>query len=161
MACGSIPDARIGGHYFPFGGVLKKPGKKNLLIVGDAAGLVEPVTGEGISFALQSGKFAAEAILSADAVGKPEITYEIYKKKYAYFEKTFLKIRLMRYLFYPKICLLPSIKIFALSENIIKKQQDLVADEITYNEYYFFALKNLWLEAIKGFLRAVMAYCRR
>jgi geranylgeranyl reductase family protein len=161
MACGSIPDAPVRGHYFPFGGVLNKPGKKNILIVGDAAGLVEPITGEGISFAMQSGKFAAQAILSAHSADTPEKAYEIYKKKYVYFEKIFLKIKLMRYLFYPKIFLLPSTKIFALSENIIKKQQDMVADEITYNEYYFFILKNLWLEAFKGVLSSVLAYCRR
>ena len=32
-----------------------------MLVVGDAAGLVSPITGEGISYALESGKLAAEA----------------------------------------------------------------------------------------------------
>jgi flavin-dependent dehydrogenase len=34
------------------------------LLVGDAAGLVDPFTGEGIRFAIKSGRLAAEAILS-------------------------------------------------------------------------------------------------
>jgi flavin-dependent dehydrogenase len=34
------------------------------LLVGDAAGLVDPFTGEGVRFAIQSGRLAAEAILS-------------------------------------------------------------------------------------------------
>jgi flavin-dependent dehydrogenase len=34
------------------------------LLVGDAAGLVDPITREGIFFALRSGQVAAEAILS-------------------------------------------------------------------------------------------------
>ena len=38
------------------------------LLVGDAAGLVDPFTGEGIRFAIKSGQLAAEAILS----GHPE-----------------------------------------------------------------------------------------
>jgi flavin-dependent dehydrogenase len=89
MICGSTPDIPIRGHYFPFGKFLNKPGHKNILIVGDAAGLVEPITGEGVSFAMQSGKFAAEAILSAHSAGKPEMAYKIYKQKYAYFKKNF------------------------------------------------------------------------
>ena len=34
------------------------------LLVGDAAGLVDPITREGIFFALQSGAFAAETLAS-------------------------------------------------------------------------------------------------
>jgi flavin-dependent dehydrogenase len=34
-----------------------------VLLAGDAAGLADPVTGEGISWAMQSGRAAAEAIL--------------------------------------------------------------------------------------------------
>jgi flavin-dependent dehydrogenase len=38
-------------------------------LVGDAAGLVDPVTREGIFFALQSGQWAAEALASGEADG--------------------------------------------------------------------------------------------
>jgi 2-polyprenyl-6-methoxyphenol hydroxylase-like FAD-dependent oxidoreductase len=41
------------------------------LLVGDAAGLVDPLTGEGIRFAVQSGRLAAAAL----AAGQPE-TYQ-------------------------------------------------------------------------------------
>jgi flavin-dependent dehydrogenase len=37
-----------------------------VLLVGDAAGLVDPLTGEGIRRAVDSGKFAAEAVLADD-----------------------------------------------------------------------------------------------
>jgi geranylgeranyl reductase family protein len=39
---------------------------RNWLLVGDAAGLVDAVTGEGIPYALSSGRLAANAILSGD-----------------------------------------------------------------------------------------------
>jgi len=39
------------------------------LVVGDAAGLVDGTTGEGISYALASGRFAAEAILAGNLAG--------------------------------------------------------------------------------------------
>ncbi|UCH64389.1 MAG: geranylgeranyl reductase family protein [Ignavibacterium sp.] len=37
--------------------------KGRILLVGDAAGLTDPITGEGISYAIESGKCAAEAIV--------------------------------------------------------------------------------------------------
>lgn len=43
------------------------PSYENLLLIGDAAGLIDPFTGEGIYYALLSAKLAAESILS----GKP------------------------------------------------------------------------------------------
>ena len=39
------------------------PAAGRVLLVGDAAGLVNPLQGEGISQAMQSGRWAAEAIL--------------------------------------------------------------------------------------------------
>lgn len=38
--------------------------RKRVLLSGDAAGLVDPVTGEGISFAITSGQIAAEVVLA-------------------------------------------------------------------------------------------------
>ncbi|MEV4112722.1 geranylgeranyl reductase family protein [Nonomuraea sp. NPDC049695] len=42
-----------------------------LVVVGDAAGMISPFTGEGISFALESGKVAAEVIDEQLAAGRP------------------------------------------------------------------------------------------
>jgi flavin-dependent dehydrogenase len=39
------------------------PAHKNLLLIGDAARVVEPFTGEGIYYALRSGELAANAIV--------------------------------------------------------------------------------------------------
>ena len=52
------------GALLPFGNVMQKPlWKDHLLFVGDAAGLVEPLTGEGIFYALQSGYDAAKSLI--------------------------------------------------------------------------------------------------
>jgi flavin-dependent dehydrogenase len=40
-----------------------------LLLVGESAGLVNPLTGEGINYALESGKIAAEHLLSLFETG--------------------------------------------------------------------------------------------
>lgn len=42
---------------------------ERLLLVGDAAGLIEPFTGDGISYALASAKMAADAIVQAFETG--------------------------------------------------------------------------------------------
>ncbi len=57
------------GHPIPIYGKRETLGTSRCLLVGDAAGLVDPVTGEGIRFAIKSGRLAAEAILD----GKPEL----------------------------------------------------------------------------------------
>jgi flavin-dependent dehydrogenase len=45
------------------------PAKGNVLLAGDAAGLVFPVTFEGIGSALKSGVLAAESVVEAAATG--------------------------------------------------------------------------------------------
>lgn len=51
------------GHPLPYGNWLSRCAQGPLLLAGDAAGLVEPTLGEGIFYALMSGKYAALSIL--------------------------------------------------------------------------------------------------
>ncbi len=53
------------GHVIPLGGFRRSLGKERILTAGDAAGLVDPFNGEGISYAIQSGQFAAEAVVAS------------------------------------------------------------------------------------------------
>ena len=59
----SPPAARLGG-WLKMGMVGTIPAAGRVLLVGDAAGLVNPLQGEGISQAMSSGRAAAEAILA-------------------------------------------------------------------------------------------------
>ncbi len=54
------------GHPIPMYNQREPLGTKRSLLVGDAAGLVDPVTGEGIRYAIKSGRMAAEAILEGN-----------------------------------------------------------------------------------------------
>jgi geranylgeranyl reductase family protein len=59
----NLQSARMKGHPLP---VYIKPEpmhKGRVLLAGDAAGLVDPLTGEGIRHAIDSGRMAAEAII--------------------------------------------------------------------------------------------------
>lgn len=79
---------RPSGHMLPTLTHRTIPAGKGLFLVGDAAGLVEPLTGEGISYACHSAALAARALVeyfdsAADATEayahslKREIGYEI------------------------------------------------------------------------------------
>lgn len=53
----------IKGAFVSCGNFIRKPIKNNVLLVGDAAGLVDAMTGEGIYFGILSGQQAALAII--------------------------------------------------------------------------------------------------
>ncbi|MBU1249455.1 MAG: geranylgeranyl reductase family protein [Proteobacteria bacterium] len=63
---GLDPEAQeIHGHPLPYGNWLANPCAGKLLLAGDAAGFVEPLLGEGIFYALMTGRYAAESIATA------------------------------------------------------------------------------------------------
>jgi flavin-dependent dehydrogenase len=66
---GALEDVR--GHRLPMRRLGSPAARGRVLLVGDAAGLVDPLSGDGIYEAFVSGRLAAEAILA----GRPE-TYE-------------------------------------------------------------------------------------
>jgi menaquinone-9 beta-reductase len=63
-------DARPGpvmGGWLRMGGTGAPPAAGNVLLTGDAAGLINPLQGEGIGPAMVSGRLAAEAVLAGPA----------------------------------------------------------------------------------------------
>ncbi len=74
-------DFALKGHFIPCGDFRKRPGRGEVLLAGDAAGLVDPVTGEGIAHAMQSGQFAALAVIEALAAGRPERAFGLYARR--------------------------------------------------------------------------------
>jgi flavin-dependent dehydrogenase len=73
----SVPPRRLGG-WLKMGMVGTTPARGRVLLVGDAAGLVNPMQGEGISQAMTSGRAAAAAIL-----GEPSCAAERYRARLA------------------------------------------------------------------------------
>jgi geranylgeranyl reductase family protein len=54
------------GHRLPMRGASRRPLHGRVLLVGDAAGLVDPLSGDGMYEAFVSGRLAAEAILAGE-----------------------------------------------------------------------------------------------
>jgi menaquinone-9 beta-reductase len=67
------------GHFLPFGDYRRRPGRGNVLLAGDAAGFVDPITGEGIAHALGSGRLAAEAAALAIREGRADEAAPLYR----------------------------------------------------------------------------------
>jgi len=68
---------RILGWSLPFGSKLRKNAFNNCLLIGDAASLIDPMSGEGIENAIKSAEFAAETILMAKEIG--DYSYDVLK----------------------------------------------------------------------------------
>ncbi|MEV4457473.1 geranylgeranyl reductase family protein [Microbispora sp. NPDC049633] len=70
---GQVRDLRA--HHLPLSSGRPAPGAGRVLLAGDAANLVNPLTGEGIYYALLSGRLAAEA-----AIGSPGDPLRAYRR---------------------------------------------------------------------------------
>lgn len=99
------PDLRLDqikckGAFLPFGDFRKTPGRGRVLLAGDAAGLVDPITGEGIAWAMKSGQFAASAVITALQKDSPYQVLDLYLRHLSYIHKEMTAARRIRALIY-------------------------------------------------------------
>jgi flavin-dependent dehydrogenase len=66
---------RVKSGPLPMGFNRRPLGQPGMLVVGDAGGLVNPFNGEGIAYAMESGKLAAELVHEALAKGRPGLAH--------------------------------------------------------------------------------------
>lgn len=71
----ALGDAPLHGHPLPIYTRREPIATRRTLLVGDAAGLVDPFSGEGIRFAMKSGRLAAESILAGRPEHYPALVY--------------------------------------------------------------------------------------
>jgi geranylgeranyl reductase family protein len=90
------------GAFLPFGAYRKIPGKGRVLLAGDAAGLVDPITGEGIAWALKSGHLAGLATIEALAGQGPTAALPAYQRHLAYIHREMEAARRIRALIYAR-----------------------------------------------------------
>lgn len=96
-----IPRAtRIKGQYLPFGQARRRPGRGNVLLAGDAAWLVDPVTGEGIAYAMKSGQQAALAARDALARHEPAAALMLYRDRLRPLTRAMAQANMVRLLIY-------------------------------------------------------------
>lgn len=115
----------------PLGSFPGKRGRGNVLLAGDAGSFVDPLTGEGIYYALKSGQLAAEAAdrsLEADDATAAAALYEkLWRKAFQFHDFT---------VGYVLQALLNNSRTLELLLHFASKQQtraDLLADVICHN----------------------------
>jgi flavin-dependent dehydrogenase len=90
---GLLPEERTGGTWkaapIPMGGPEGPVSRPGVLALGDCAGLVSPLSGDGIFYAIRSGQIAASVM--HEALGKGELTAEAMAVYGKLFKKEFGK----------------------------------------------------------------------
>lgn len=135
---------KIKGHHIPFGNFLKLPGRKNVLLSGDAAGYVDPITGEGIAYALLSGKIAVESIYSIDRSAADSSLLDTYLKNLRPITRSIRQANIFRWLIFPKRLQPVFSRYFSHAVILQRGFLDILSGRHEYNRlYYLFVVQAL------------------
>ncbi|NKX43136.1 geranylgeranyl reductase family protein [Roseibacterium sp. KMU-115] len=120
------------GHFLPFGDYRRRPGRGNVLLAGDAAGFVDPITGEGIAHALGSGRLAAEAAARAIREGRAEEAAGLYRAATAEIRLSLAIARVLRPIVFSETMAPLFARRFAGSSRVKQAYMRMLAGEIGY-----------------------------
>ncbi|MGX9351139.1 NAD(P)/FAD-dependent oxidoreductase [Shimia sp. W99] len=126
--------ARFKGHYLPFGDFREHPGRDHILLAGDAAGLVDPITGEGIAFAMKSGQLAAQAACDALSAGTPQSALTHYKTALKDMQRNLRIARRLRRIIFAPRWQKAFVSTFRRSGTVRMQYMALLAGEVEYPE---------------------------
>ncbi|MFX0544944.1 geranylgeranyl reductase family protein [Roseovarius sp. S1116L3] len=140
---GEASSARVKGHFLPFGAYRRVPGRGRVLLAGDAAGLVDPITGEGIAYALQSGAAAAAAAAYALAQGRPDALLPAYRRALKPVHRALAMACWLRPLIYSARTRPFFLRAFAKSSVLKGAYLDLLAGDLEYPAICRLALRRM------------------
>ena len=155
----NIAEFRVKGQYIPFGDFRRYPGKDNVLLCGDAAGVVDPITGEGIAYAMQSGRAAAASALRAIREDQPNRAFCYYAGDYREITSSIRQANFWRYLIFPKIIRKSFAWAFADAGTLQRGYLDILAGKHEYNALYKLFLVQI-AKAFRKFFRFLLAKLR-
>lgn len=133
---------------------LNKTYSKRVILVGDAAGFVNPVSGEGIYYAMASGQLAAETI--QNALESKDASEKFLSKYQKNWKKDFGKELRLMYWFAKRQSRTKSEKNFRLLKDDEKLNQLLskvMAGHLSFNEYKWKIARRYLYCLIKDFLK--------
>lgn len=120
------------GAFLPAGDFRVVPGQGAVLLAGDAAGLVDPMTGEGIGHAMLSGRLAAEAAVAALGAGAPETALARYRTALAPLHGELRAARTLQRVLFGRASHAMMLRIVAARPSMQRRMLALLAGEIDY-----------------------------
>lgn len=131
------------GQFLPFGDYKKRPGQGAILLAGDAAGLVDPITGEGIALAMESGAAAGEAAAAAINAKDPHTAFDLYLPRIRPIQKELTQACRWRMLMFHPATEGHFKKAFKRGSALQMKYLDLLAGEASYNDLRWALIKRI------------------
>ncbi len=148
---GADPDAlRCKGAFLPFGDFRPVPGQGRVLLAGDAAGLVDPITGEGIGWAVRSGQLAAEAAAAALAADGPDGALGRYRRAIAPVHAELRRARNLRRLVHTAVLHRPFLRLIERDARVQRRYLALLAGQFDYADIRPGALPRYLWRALAG-----------
>ncbi|MDO8883062.1 MAG: geranylgeranyl reductase family protein [Pseudotabrizicola sp.] len=141
---------KIKGHHLPSGASNAVPGRGAVLLAGDAAGLVDPITGEGIGWAILSGQLAAEAAAEALAAGAPQTALRRYQVRMRPIRAELVRARLLARLVYHPLLQPRLLRALASSDHFQRRYLALLAGEMDYADLGPRRLVSVVLRVLRG-----------
>jgi len=135
---------RYHAHRIPMCGMLRKNVTDRIILVGDAAGFVDSFYGEGIAYAILSGRIAADVCYDALQLrdGWGEDFLKIYNDECCKQFENNLKYSLILARLvhrFPKLFL----KLMASDENVLDRFLEVPAAKLTYKDYFQWMISRL------------------
>lgn len=118
------------GFFIPLHPKIKNAVKNRVVFAGDNLGLADPITAEGISFAIKSGKLAAQAVINGDF--NPDDVKNIYLKSLMPLKKELKAARFLAWFVYAS----PAIQKFVFKHSAAKLGElltDVIMNEKNYS----------------------------
>ncbi|MDQ1261198.1 MAG: hypothetical protein QG575_379 [Euryarchaeota archaeon] len=135
---------RFHGHLIPQGGNKTRAALGRVLLAGDAAGFVDAFTGEGICYALSSGKIAGQVIGEVPAHKVAQAYQERCKKDFGEELRYALFFSKMMHR-YPEIFL----RILACREEVLDMYIEIAAAKISYKDFMCWLLPRLPMNLLR------------
>lgn len=124
----------VKGHFLPWGDYRRVPGRDDVLLAGDAAGLVDPITGEGIALAMKSGQLAALAAVECLTAGAPDRALGRYRRALRPIHRSLWIANRIRPLIFGDMASGYFEKTFRASTTLKRDYMRMLAGEIEYGD---------------------------